>query len=88
MFLVQKTMCVSCIYRARSPLDLAALETDVADPHMPGFFKSYRVCHHAPDKSGVCCRGFWDRHKNKFTLGQLAQRLGWVRFVTVDRFKT
>lgn len=50
-----------------------------ADPH--GGFKNYRICHHSND---VCCRGFWDRHKNEFQLGQIAQRLGMVEFVNVD----
>jgi hypothetical protein len=29
----------------------------------------------------ACCAGFWRRHRDRFTLGQLAQRLGWVRKV-------
>jgi hypothetical protein len=44
-------------------------------------FKGWRVCHHSKD---VCCRGFWNRHKDEFQAGQLAQRLGWVEFVSVD----
>lgn len=82
-FRVQKTPCKTCIYRKDSPLDIAKLEAEIADPHMDGFFKGYRICHHSED---VCCRGFWDRHKGAFTLGQLAQRLGFVEFVQVDRF--
>ena len=87
MFLVQKRPCSSCIYRKTSTRDIGKLEAQVADPKMYGFFRDYRVCHHAPDVDRVCCKGFWNRHKNKFTLGQLAQRLGLVRFVTLDRFK-
>jgi len=83
---VQARMCASCIYRPDCSLDLATLEAAIADPRMPGYFTGYRACHHAPDRRGVCCRGFWDRHKNAFTLGQIAQRLRLVRFVTVDRF--
>jgi hypothetical protein len=78
-FWVQQKMCPTCIYRKDSVLDLAKLERDVADPHIPGRFKSYRTCHHARQ---ACCRGFWNRHKDKFMLGQLAQRLGLVKFVT------
>lgn len=84
LFKVQKKACSTCIYRKDSPLDLEKLEADVADPHMKGFFKGYRVCHHSKD---VCCRGFWNRHKDKFTLGQIAQRLGFVDFVAVDTLK-
>lgn len=63
-------------------LNIARLERQIADPKMRGFFMSYRECHHARRNSGVCCAGLWRRYKNKFTLGQLAQRLGFVRFVT------
>ncbi len=31
--------------------------------------------------NSACCRGFWNRHKNQFAAGQLAQRLGLVVFV-------
>lgn len=81
-FKVQKKACSTCIYRKDSPLDLKKLENDVRDNH--GFFKGHRVCHHSKD---VCCRGFWNRHKDKFTLGQLAQRLNFVQFVEVDTLK-
>lgn len=76
--LVQEKQCATCIYRKDSPLDLAQLEAQIADPYMKDFFKGYRICHHS---EGVCCRGFWNRHKNKFSLGQIAQRLGLVKFV-------
>lgn len=83
---VQAQRCATCIYRTDSALDLALLEDALRDPRMAGYFLGYRACHHAPDRRGVCCRGFWDRHKDHFTLGQLAQRLKFVVFVTVDRF--
>jgi hypothetical protein len=80
-FVVIKTACPTCIYRKDSTLDLQKLEADVADPVMAGFFSGYRVCHHTPPGADACCRGFWNRHKHHFTLGQLAQRLKLVRFV-------
>lgn len=80
-FKVQAKPCPTCIYRKDSPLDLRKLEGDVADPY--GGFVGHRICHHSND---VCCRGFWNRHKNKFALGQVAQRLGLVRFVKIDTF--
>ena len=83
MFKVQKRMCSTCIYRPDSSLDLKHLENQVRDKHCKTHFKNYRACHHA--KTGdVCCRGFWDRHKDKFTLGQIAQRLDLVEFVNVN----
>ena len=83
-FQVQQRMCSTCIYRPDSPLNLAHLEAQIADPRMAGHFRGYRECHHATNGSGVCCRGFWERHKDHFDVGQLAQRLGWVEFVDVD----
>ncbi len=78
---VQRHPCATCIYRADSPLDLRALEAAIADPRCAGFFANFRVCHHSAD---ACCRGFWDRYRDAFTLGQLAQRLGLVEFVQDD----
>lgn len=84
MLKVQKRMCPSCIYRPDSSLDIKKLEADVADPHMEGYFKGHRICHHSKD---VCCRGFWERHKDNFTMGQIAQRLNMVQFVDVDTLR-
>jgi hypothetical protein len=69
---VMRYACETCIYRRGSPLDIRHLERQISDPNMAGYFKGHRICHHSKD---VCCRGFWNRHKNHFTLGQLAQRL-------------
>ena len=81
MFRVQSQQCETCIYRKDSPLNLNALEAAIADRWMKGHFSGYRICHHSND---VCCRGFWNKHKDHFDAGQLAQRLGLVEFVTVD----
>lgn len=83
-FEVQSRQCESCIYRKDSPFDIKKLEAQIADKHMEGFFTGHRVCHHAPRRSMVCCRGFWDRHRDHFAMGQIAQRLKAVVFVTVD----
>lgn len=84
MLKVQKKSCSTCIYRKDSTLNLSVLEDEVRDDHMEGYFKGHRICHHSDD---VCCRGFWNRHKDKFTLGQIAQRLNMVEFVEVDTLK-
>jgi len=83
---VQQQQCESCIYRKDSALDIRELERQIADPRMAGFFIGSRLCHHAPDRAGVVCRGFWNKHKDHFTAGQIAQRLRIVEFVNVDRF--
>lgn len=80
-FRVQRSMCATCIFRPDSPLDLDRLLADIADPH--GGFAGHRICHHSAD---ACCAGFWGRHKNDFPLGQIAQRLGMVDFVSDERF--
>jgi len=79
MFKVQQKQCKTCIYRPESPLDLKTLEQAIADQH--GGFKGHRICHHSDD---VCCRGFWERHKNQFQMGQIAQRLNMVEYVNID----
>jgi hypothetical protein len=45
---------------------------------------TYRICHHSHK---VCCNGFWNKHKDNFNLGRVAQRLNMVRFVDDDNFK-
>ena len=72
-FLVMGEACASCIYRNDSPMDLAYLENQVRDNY--GGFSGYRICHKHDE---ACCRGFWNRHKDDFDLGQIAQRLGVV----------
>lgn len=75
-FEVQSKACATCIYRKDSPLDLKALEDQVRDKYMG--FRGHRTCHHSDT---ACCRGFWNRHKDKFPMGQIAQRLNAVIFV-------
>ena len=79
---VAAKQCRTCIYRPNSPLILKKLEAEIADPRMEGFFKGHRICHHFQDDSRqVCCRGFWNEHKDHFTAGQIAQRLGFVEMI-------
>ena len=78
---VQTKQCSTCIYKVASKQWLAELEAQIADPHMDGFFAGYRVCHHS---NHACCRGFWNRHRDDFALGQIAQRFGMVVFVNDD----
>lgn len=78
-FKVQAKMCATCIYRPDSTLNLEKLENDVRDPYMG--FLGHRVCHHSRD---LCCRGFWEAHKDEFPAGQIAQRLDCVVFVHED----
>jgi hypothetical protein len=80
-FQVQSKQCSTCIYRKDSPLDLKRLEAEISDPYMKGFFAGHRICHHSET---ACCRGFWNRHKDQFTAGQMAQRLNIVEFVDHD----
>ena len=84
MFQVQKRMCETSIYRPESPLDLMELERQIADSRMEGHFAGYRECHHAKAGSGVCCRGFWNKHKDNFDAGQLAQRLSAMGFPALE----
>ena len=76
-FKVRRSRCVSCIYNPDSPLDLAELEGQAL--RNDGF----RICHHTDD---ACCRGFWNRHRNHFSLGRFMQMLGAVVEVDDDIF--
>jgi hypothetical protein len=78
---VQAKPCPTCIYRQDSPLDVDVLEDVVRDEYIG--FKGYRICHHSAD---ACCRGFWNRHKDEFAAGQIAQRLGLVEYVTDENW--
>jgi hypothetical protein len=78
-FEVMRRRCKTCIYRKDSTLDLTKLENDVRDKFMG--FKGYRVCHHQKRTGKVCCKGFWDHHKDEFAAGQIAQRLKLVVYV-------
>ena len=82
-FKVQAKQCATCIYFPISGFNIEELEKQVKDKYMG--FRTHRACHHA--KKGICCRGFWDRHKDEFQAGQLAQRLNCVEFVRVDVLK-
>jgi hypothetical protein len=72
---VQRRQCETCIFNW-SPEHLAALLDAIRDPKMAGHFRGYRICHHSRD---AVCAGFWARHRDNFDLGQIAQRLGFVR---------
>jgi hypothetical protein len=76
MFKVRATLCATCIYKGGLGWDLTGLEAEVRDKFVG--FAGWRICHHTKD---VCCRGFWNAHKDKFQLGQIAQRLNMVVFV-------
>jgi hypothetical protein len=78
-FKVRETQCETCIYRKDSPLNLKSLEDQIRDKYVG--FKGHRICHHSKDS---CCRGFWNRHKDEFQMGQIAQRLRMVEFTDED----
>lgn len=75
---VQSKQCSTCIFKPESLFNIKQLLNDVRDPSMEGHFKTFRQCHHSEE---ACCRGFWDRFKDNFAVGQIAQRLGLVVFV-------
>lgn len=78
MLKVQKVSCETCPYKPGSPLDPTELEAAVRQPDDPEYFTGFRVCH---SSHTACCAGFWARHKDSFTLGQLAQRMNRVELV-------
>lgn len=86
---VQRRQCSTCIFRPDSSLNIVDLLNAVREPAPPNwpkgepwdFFKGYRICHHSED---AVCAGFWARCKDKFALGQIAQRLNMVEIVEDD----
>jgi hypothetical protein len=82
-FQVQRKQCATCIFKKEhwKPEHLAALLDEIRDPRMRGFFTGYRECHHSDT---ACCAAFWAKYKDKFQLGQVAQRLGLVEIVDHD----
>jgi hypothetical protein len=80
-FEVQSKQCATCIYGPQSASfnTVKELEAEIVDRR--GFFTSFRMCHHS---GTACCRVFWDRHKDDFQAGQIAQRFDLVVFVEHD----
>lgn len=86
---VQKKPCATCIFRAECALDIERLVDAVRESaplnwpkHKPWpFMRGHRVCHHSLT---AVCAGFWALYKDKFQLGQIAQRLGLVEYVQDD----
>ena len=74
-FLVRSTQCPTCIYHPLSPNRPKDLEDKLRDDR--GYLQGYRVCH-TERQTNICCRGFWNRNKDHFPLGQIAQRLDLV----------
>jgi hypothetical protein len=81
---VQRHQCETCIYKSGLSWPIEEYENAIRDPHMNGFFSGHRICHHSDE---AICAGFWARHKDHFTLGQLAQRLGLVEKIDHDKSK-
>jgi hypothetical protein len=80
MFEVMARQCKTCIYRkswAGTPIE--TLEDQVRDRYMG--FKGHRICHSQRRNGKACCRGFWNRHKDEFAAGQIAQRLKVITYV-------
>jgi hypothetical protein len=82
-FLVMRRQCKTCIYRKSwmgTPVE--QLEDQVRETHRGATgFKGSRICHSQKRGGRATCRGFWNRHKDKFVAGQVAQRLDAVVYV-------
>jgi hypothetical protein len=83
MFQVMRRQCKTCIYRKSwCGTPVKQLEDQVREKHRGATgFKGHRICHSQKRGGEACCRGFWNRHKDRFSAGQIAQRLNWVEFV-------
>lgn len=82
---VQKEKCNQCLFTKNMVVKNNARRTEIIKGALAK--DTFFVCHKssiAKDGHGdVCCRGFWDKFKNDFNLGRIAQRLNFVNEVEV-----
>jgi hypothetical protein len=83
MFEVMARQCSTCIYRKSwCGTPIATLEDQVRETHRGATgFKGHRICHSQKRSGKACCRGFWNKHRDEFAVGQIAQRLNLVVYV-------
>lgn len=78
---VRKTKCDQCLFTDNRIVSQKRAGDVVKDCLKRD---TYFICHKTQTEDApqdMCCRGFWDQHKNNFNLGRIAQRLQAVRFV-------
>lgn len=82
-FEVMRRQCKTCIYRPSwLGTPVAVLEDQVRETHRGATgFRGSRICHSQERDGKATCREFWNRHKDEFAAGQIAQRLGMVEYV-------
>ncbi len=80
--LVQKEKCNQCLFSDNRIVTVARMKEILNDCSARDTFF---VCHKSTVKNDnwVCCKGFWDKFKHNFNLGRIAQRLNFVREVTI-----
>jgi hypothetical protein len=83
MLKVQQKQCATCIFNVRfwSKKELSRFLVEIKDPHMRGHYYTHRICHHSKD---AVCAKFWAQYKDRFNVGQIAQRLNLVEYVDHD----
>ena len=75
MFRVKTQQCNQCLFSDNKIVNDARKEEVLRTTLKKD---SFFVCHKTDD---VCCKGYWDSHKNDFTVGQIAQRLNLIKEV-------
>ncbi len=76
---IQKTKCNQCLFSKNRIVDAKRAAEVIRDALGKD---TYFNCHKAKIKGAdVCCRGFWDAHKDNFNLGRIAQRLNVIKEV-------
>jgi hypothetical protein len=86
MLKVQKKRCNECLFGDNFVVSCEERRDEVIRDALAK--DSYFVCHKSSISNkkkdeDVCCRGYWDAHKDDFNLGRIAQRLGGPYFMTV-----
>lgn len=80
---IQKAKCDQCLFTKNMVVKNNTRRTEIIKSALNN--DTYFICHKSSIASNgdVCCRGFWDKFKNDFNLGRIAQRLNFVNEVEV-----
>lgn len=81
--LIQRQQCDQCLF-SRNRIVSNERAADIIRGCVEK--DTYFQCHKTQVKGSsqdVCCRGFWDKFKNRFNLGRIAQRLNIVKEVDI-----
>lgn len=82
---VQSKPCNQCLFTKNRIVSKERATSIVKDSlKKDTFFVCHKSSIEGDGHGEVCCKTYWDRYKNQFNLGRIAQRLDVVKFVDVQ----